>query len=110
MLLFVIGNELVVNEIGPNRIYLVRYVLDDEFSGGRIEGWAGLEAVVTEEPVDDAEAEDVAALRLPLDDHRSVLTVRVFDDHFPRQQRFHAAAAAAACDQIRPPVGHRWRR
>lgn len=42
------------------------------------------ELLVPKEAVDDPEAKDVGHLRVPLDDDRVVLPVRVLDDHLKR--------------------------
>ena len=89
--------------------YLMGNIFDDEFSGGWIQWRTGLEAIVTEEAVDDAEAEDVAGFRFPLNDDRSVLSVRVFDDDFTRRQR-RFQLVTGRCYHIRTPVGRGRRR
>ena len=63
--------------------YLSWNVFDFEFSLRRIQRRTRLERVVAEEPVDDSEAEDVVGVRVPLNHHRRVLAVGVFDDDIP---------------------------
>lgn len=71
---------------------LSRNVLNLEFAFAGLEGWALFEARVAEQTVDDAEAEDVGGLRVPLDDDGTVLAEGVLHLHLVGGVQFGLAA------------------